>query len=192
MNIRFKNPLKLTLPLPPPKLKLMKRLALLIFILFTVLAFVGCASASYYEPAEKEEGYGYREQQLESQRYRVSFQGASYTPRETVEIYLLYRAAEIAAKNNYDYFTLTGQDTEAQVEQPSTGFFGSYGFGGRRSALGLGYHWAPGSHVGTYDKYEAVAYIKLLKEAPSQGSTQVYTTKEVLKNLEPRIKRPKK
>ena len=38
--------------------------------------------------------YGYAEMQLQPNRVRVSYNGDTLTPRETVETYLLYRAAE--------------------------------------------------------------------------------------------------
>ncbi|MFT4046301.1 MAG: hypothetical protein QM661_06340 [Solimonas sp.] len=46
-------------------------------LLAAVLA--ACATVTPYQPAG--DGYGYRSQMLESNRYRVSFAGSSATPR---------------------------------------------------------------------------------------------------------------
>ena len=69
-----------------------------------VLLLAGCAVPTPYQPATK--GYGYSEQQLESNRYRVTFSGNSVTPRDTVQNYLLYRAAEVTRESGHDYFTV--------------------------------------------------------------------------------------
>ena len=53
----------------------------------------GCAQPTPYQPAT--EGYGHSEQQIEDNRYRVSFAGNDLTPADTVQNYLLYRAAEL-------------------------------------------------------------------------------------------------
>ena len=53
-----------------------------------------CVTATPYQPAEPR-GFGYSEERLDQNKYRVSFKGNSLTRRETVEDYLLYRAAEL-------------------------------------------------------------------------------------------------
>jgi hypothetical protein len=47
---------------------------------------------------------GYSDQQIESNRFRVSFAGNSLTARETVERYLLYRAAELTVQQRLRLF----------------------------------------------------------------------------------------
>src|SRR3546814_2874529 len=64
------------------------------------LMLAGCASPTPYQPAT---GYGFNrtgfsEQRTESNRYMVSFSGNSLTSRETVERYLLFRAAELTVQ----------------------------------------------------------------------------------------------
>ena len=60
-----------------------------VLVLGVVLA--ACAKPTPYKPADN--GTGYTEQKLEANRYRVTFSGNSVTDRETVDNYLLYRAA---------------------------------------------------------------------------------------------------
>ncbi len=48
---------------------------------------------------------GYSEQQLEPNRWRVTFSGNSLTDRRTVENYLLYRSAELTLSQGFDWFS---------------------------------------------------------------------------------------
>jgi len=83
--------------------------------------------------------FGYSEQKLESNRYRVWFAGNSKTPRETVENYVLYRAAEITLDNGYDYFVMSERSTEGDRKRSGGVSLGIGGFGfGRHSAGGVG------------------------------------------------------
>jgi len=72
-----------------------------------------CASTTPYQPASQPGGYdGYSQTMLDNSTARVTFGGNSLTDRETVENYLLYRAAEMAVERGHEYFSLVGQDTE--------------------------------------------------------------------------------
>ncbi len=48
--------------------------------------------------------FGYSEERLDQNKFRVTFRGNSLTPRETVEDYLLYRAAELTLQNGFTHF----------------------------------------------------------------------------------------
>ena len=68
------------------------------------LAVLGaCATATPYQAALDGQK-GYANQQIESNRWQISFAGNSLTDRKTVETYLLYRAAELTDQEGYDYF----------------------------------------------------------------------------------------
>ena len=56
-------------------------------------------------------GFGYSEQQTEENRYRVSFAGNSASSRQTVEDYLLYRAAELTVQTGHDWFQVFDRNT---------------------------------------------------------------------------------
>ncbi|MEX2641945.1 MAG: MotA/TolQ/ExbB proton channel family protein, partial [Acetobacterales bacterium] len=75
-----------------------------------LLGLTSCASPTPYQPMT--DGQGYAQQQLEENRYRVTFSGNTATPRETVENYLLYRAAEVTVERGYDYFVLADNQVE--------------------------------------------------------------------------------
>ena len=52
-----------------------------------------CATQTPYQSASTERAYGFQEQWIEDNRVRITFRGNTLTDRETVETYLLYRAA---------------------------------------------------------------------------------------------------
>jgi len=124
----------------------------LIPIIAAALIFLGaCATATPYQEAVNSNG-GYDNQQIETNRWAISFSGNSLTDRQTVETYLLYRAAELTAQNGYDNFQIVSRETDAQSRFISHGFsspfvYNFYGFGGhsgfgrssfRRSRFGHG------------------------------------------------------
>ena len=89
--------------------------ASLLFIVasLALTALLGaCTTATPYQPnisGQKVQG-GYSEQQVEPDRFRVTFSGNSLTSRETVEGYLLYRAAELTVQQGYDWFEIVERD----------------------------------------------------------------------------------
>lgn len=75
-----------------------------------------CATATPYQPASEPDAFdGFSQQMIENDRARISFAGNSLTKRDTVENYLLYRAAETALERGYDWFELQERDTEAKT-----------------------------------------------------------------------------
>lgn len=146
------------------------------------LGLAGCYGATPYQP--KDRGYGYSEQKLEDNRYRVTFAGNSMTERETVENYLLYRAAELTLQNGYDHFVLTSQDTGAETRYQQT-LSGYYGFGH--------YYWYPAVAVSSSrpeTSYEAQAYIVMYKGDKREGDTKSFDARVLKANLEGGIARP--
>jgi hypothetical protein len=89
------------------------------------LAALGaCATATPYQAAH-DGARGYTNQQIENDRWQVSFAGNSLTDRQTVETYLLYRAAELTDQNGFDHFRVVQRETEANRNVVPTGF-GAY------------------------------------------------------------------
>jgi len=88
------------------------------------LALVGaCATATPYQAASSGQK-GYLNQQIESDRWNISFAGNSLTDRKTVETYLLYRAAELTDLEGYDYFRVVRRETDENRRYLSSGFGG--------------------------------------------------------------------
>lgn len=100
----------------------------------------GCVTETTYRPATGN-GFsrtGFSDRQVEQNRFLVTFAGNSSTPRDTVERYLLFRAAEITLQSGADYFVMANRDTDLQSRTYSTGGFGSgFGYGG------FGGYWGP-------------------------------------------------
>ncbi|MEM9938655.1 MAG: hypothetical protein AAF768_07405 [Pseudomonadota bacterium] len=166
---------------------------------FAVIA--ACTTTTPYQAAEDGKR-GYASQQIETDRWRVSFNGNSLTDRETVETYLLYRAAELTDQEGYDYFRVVQRDTDADRRFIETGFrrdpfyssfYCNYRFyhPARLGYRGHRYHdpfWGS-QEVREVVRYEAVAEIKLGRGDKPEDAAY-FSADEVLMNLSGRIQRP--
>jgi hypothetical protein len=172
---------------PRPVLTRSARTGAAVLLLLLVLSVGGCAAPTPYRPAA--DGYGYAEQQLESNRYRVAFSGNTVTPRDVVQNYLLYRAAEVTLETGHDYFTVVNQDIERSTVYHGSGFNDfAWGPGFRsRHAFGLGF----GNYTAyPIDSYTAFADIVVGDGEKPAGEVNAYDARDVLRQLGPRIERP--
>lgn len=166
-----------------------------------LLMLPGCVEPTYYEPAS--DGQGYSDQEIAEGRYRVSFSGNSATPRDTVENYLLYRAAEITLASGHDYFLMLEYDVERDVT------YHSYADLPRGPlAYGTYYGWYPywdaydwpfrDPFVAGYadvtvreiDKYRAYATIAVYSGTPPEDDAKAYGARDVIARLKGTILRP--
>lgn len=88
--------------------------------LCAALGLTACETATPYQPlaaANSDASGGYSETVVAPGRWRVDFKGNSLTSRETVETYLLYRAAQLALENGYDWFTTSDRVNETRVRE---------------------------------------------------------------------------
>ena len=183
------------------------------------LAVLGaCATATPYQAATDNQR-GYANQQIESDRWQISFAGNSLTDRETVETYLLYRAAELTDMEGYDYFSVVQRATDENRRVVSTGFhdpyysgfFCNYSFYGRagrlsgyprswyaRRAAYRGFHgpfayrdpfWDSGWDYREIVRYEATSEI-IMGRGEKPDDPSFFNADEVLMNLAGRIVRP--
>lgn len=155
--------------------------------LLATLLLAACASVTPYQPLHN--GVGYSDQKLESNRFRVSFDGNSSTPRETVENYVLYRVAEVTLANGYDYFTVATQSTDAELKSTGSRFgfsFGGFGFG-RNGGVGVGV--GTGSDI--YTEYQGSADVTMYRGKKPENDAHAYDAREIQTNLESTITRPK-
>jgi hypothetical protein len=104
-----------------------------------------CATGSPYRPAASGGGYGYSDQRLEENRFRLTFNGSGNTDRADVEDYLLYRAAELTLANGFDYFIVDNRSTDARRQVYADPMFGSR----------FGYGYGPGFGPRTFSPYYA-------------------------------------
>lgn len=155
-----------------------------------------CATATPYQPSETA-GYGFQEQQIEDNRVRITFRGNTLTDRETVETYLLYRAAELTLAAGKDYFVVSDRDTEEHSRLQGEGFRPSpYGF--RYYAFRPHWGWSPWydpfwdepSRYREVTRYEAIAEIAMFNGQKPANDASAFSAREVQANLQNRIVRP--
>jgi hypothetical protein len=161
-----------------------------------------CQSATPFQAAAPG-GHGYSETRIEAARWRVSFSGNSLTSRETVEKYLLYRAAQLTAEQGFDWFEPTERNTERNTRYVGTSTYWStwgsrwnpnWGFGGpwgwrRRDFWGPGPGWPSDIDVRQVNRYEASTEI-VMGKGPRPPGPQAFDAHQVLANLGPLIAKP--
>lgn len=171
----------------------------LLLAAFAALSVAACATSTPYGPATAKSPYGFSDQKIEDNRYRIVFRGNSSTERETVETYLLYRAAELTLESGYDYFVVTEQDTEANRRYSTTGnpaFFGRYYYGYGPYCCAFPYYaygWGWGSPYGPgfgsdfntreITRYSAVAFVTMFKGQKPADDPQAFDARSVVENL---------
>lgn len=167
--------------------------------LMTTIALAGaltaCATPTPYQSADRG-GFGFSQQQIEDNRYTVSFRGNTLTDRETVETYLLLRAAELTLERGADHFVLARRDTDTDRRFVGTGdpFRSRYGFGYNYFHPRFGwYGWRDpfwdDYHVREVTRFEANAEIVLVRGA-SPGGPDSFDARQVVNNLGPVARAP--
>lgn len=175
----------------------------------------GCMTATPYQPyrgelAGKTHG-GYSEQRLAADRYRVRFHGNETTPRDRVEGYMLYRAAELTLQQGFDWFVIVDRHTEHDVATyvrpdpfyrpwygPEYGYWRphwryyrpGYGWDVWHPELG-GPFWRDGADVTMTQSFEAEAEIVLGRGPVPPGEVRAFDARKVIADLEPSLERPK-
>jgi hypothetical protein len=150
------------------------------------LGLAACATTTTpYQPLRS--GEGYSEQRLETNRYRVAFAGSPSTSRQTIETYLLYRAAELTLDNGYDYFVLSGTTFDARAARATGLSVGFGGFGvGSSSSVGVGVGASTQSGPGHRDQADVVMF----RGAKPPDNPVAFDAHEIKANLDKDIKRP--
>ena len=82
--------------------------------LLAVALIAACAAPTPYQAATERNGFS--ELKIEDDRFSVSFRGNSRTPRETVETYLLHRAAELTLASGGEKSSALAGDRTASIE----------------------------------------------------------------------------
>ncbi len=165
-------------------------------LIAAAMLVAACATATPYAPSENPGRYGYSEQQLEDDRFRVSFSGNSFTNLTTVENYVLFRAAEVTLINGYDWFEVVGGANEANRQY--RGFSSSFGARGgfnyafvhpRFGAFGFNDPFFTDINIREIVRYDVSAEIVVGRgEKPS--TPRAYSAQEVADNLDAFVTRP--
>jgi hypothetical protein len=153
----------------------------------TIFGLLGaCAQPpTPYQPAV--DGYGYSEQEIEDNRYRVTFAGNDHTKADTVQNYLLYRAAELTLNHEYDYFTVVDRNFDRSTRYSgstymSPGYVTKTKKGDYVSEPGFSSYSAD-----PIDEYTASADIVMFKGEKPASDARAYDARSVLRNLDPTI-----
>ncbi|GAW40101.1 hypothetical protein SH203_00495 [Brevundimonas sp. SH203] len=118
----------------------MKRLAIALTGL-SALALTACASLAPYGQQRGSGGQGYSEQRIESNRYRVTYNGVGAAGR--VADWALVRAADLTTEQGYEWFEVTQSWTDGRPGgeggvRPSVSIGGGSSRYGGYSASGVG------------------------------------------------------
>lgn len=167
------------------------------------LVLAACGTATPYQPLQSGGASpgGYSEQQITHDRFQVSFQGNTLTDRETVERYLLFRAAELTVQEGYDWFQLAGRNTERQsrnVDVPHTEMYWAwtpnwYYQGKDRGWVVINTYqpfWYDHYETFQTDQYKASAEVYLGHGPKPADDPASFDAREVIQNLAPSIQRP--
>jgi hypothetical protein len=152
-------------------------------VVFGLLLAACTGTPTPYQQAR--DGYGYSEQRIEENRYRVSFAGNSETSRQTVEDYVLYRAAELTVQTGRDWFEVVDRNTV----QAYSGYGGSPAMGvgvGGGSGFGVGLSF-PVFGGSSSERYTADMDILVHDGAKPQENLNAYDAFAVISRLQPKI-----
>jgi hypothetical protein len=156
----------------------------------------GCMAPSPYAPRLVGQSTGYTDRALTQTRYRVTFTGNTVTPRETVESYLLLRAAEVTRAAGYTHFMFDTRNTRTNTSvqtvpygPPPDPFWGGYGRRGYWGGWGFAYE--PAVDVVVRTNYEAYAEIVLLTPEQAAKEPRSLNANEVIARIGPDAAPPK-
>jgi hypothetical protein len=174
-------------PLPPT---LARTLGQALFLTFAAGLLAGCMTPTPYAARTEGQPTGYTDRALTQTRYRITFTGNTVTPRETVESFLLLRAAEVTRAAGYSSFVFDTRNTEANQSYQTV----PYGpppdpFWGQRRGFGYwggwGFAYDPMVDVVVRTNYEAYAEIVLLTPEQVAKEPRALNANEVISHIGP-------
>jgi hypothetical protein len=161
-----------------------------------LLALAACVTATPYQPKDTS-GYGFSDQKLEANRYRIVFKGNAVTGRSQVEDALLYRAAELTIQNNFYYFVVATRGTDrdsTMVGEPR--FSSPFYYGARFYSPRFGWRpwydpfWDDPITLREITRYEASAEIAMFRGQKPAADAHAFNARDVEANLHDRVVRP--
>jgi len=165
----------------------MRRTATAIFVVAS-LALAACAvPPTPYQPRIESGSYGYSEEQIDAETWRVLFAGNRTTDRWQVENYVLYRSAEIAAEAEAEGFVVLKEEVEKDVAYYGVTHHRYGGFYiGRvypyRSYLGVGT-----TNLTPRKTYTGHLRIRLFHQQAPEGLGPAYDARTLLEILGPKV-----
>lgn len=156
----------------------MGKLFMGLFLLMFIIA--GCAT-----PYQRR-GFagGYSDFQIDSNTFKVQFRGNGYTSSETVEIYALYRCAEVTLEAGYDYFIIVNERGEISRQTTATpGFYTSSYSHGKLSGF-----YIPGGLIHV-NRHRTLVTIKAFHGRKPEGYLAAYDAREMIQYAGRKVKK---
>jgi len=152
--------------------------------MLSVFLFVAAGCATPYQPDGL--GGGYSSNRIDSDTISVAFQGNRYTSQREVEMYLLYRCAEVTRDSGYDYFIVLNPATQDShgVLTP-TGTFGSVKSLAAAPVPTQGSYF-PGQTISS-TSYGATTLIRMGTGKKPAQNVAAYNAQEVIEYVGPQI-----
>ena len=166
-----------------------------------LVALAACVAPTPYGPRVEGARTGYTDRALTENRFRVTFTGNTVTPRETVESYLLLRAAEVTRAAGYNNFIFDTRNTKANhtvtaIPEGPGPYWGGYGGWGRRGGFGYwgggyggfggyGFGFDPAVDVVVRTNYAAYAEIVMLTPEQAAHESRALNAADVISHIGP-------
>jgi len=158
-----------------------RRTALKLAVAFGASLLAACFQTTPYQPDGL--GGGYSDSQVDPSTMQVSFRSNSQTPMRTVELFMLYRCAQLTRDAGYDYFVLvnpaTGMADTTRGVGPET-VAADESIAARKS-------YFPDNTL-NFDENGAHATVKMFRGKLPANIPASYDAREVLTDLTPAIR----
>ena len=128
---------------------------------------------------------GYSDQRIETDRYRVTFEGNTATSRDRVEDFALYRAAELTLQSGHDYFKVLSKEVEPVVGSVR-GVSPGIGIGLGGGNVGFGLSTVFGGNRADYS-YATYLDVVVFKGEKPKDDREAYDALDVIERLKPKI-----
>jgi hypothetical protein len=163
-------------------------------IVFAALAalLAACASTPTYTPAASANAAGYSEQQIEGNRFFVTYRAAGSADAALVQNYALLRAADVTLEYNHDWFWVDHRnvDDSPYHSGPSIGVgVGGANYGGHSGVgAGVGFEIPIGNHAA--QAHSATLEIRF-GEGPKPDDPNAYDAHATSANLRSQLTAPR-
>lgn len=165
-----------------------------LIVIAAAAALTACATTPpSYSAAATQGSAGYSEQQIESNRYSVTYRAASSADAGLLRDYALLRAADLTVQRGSQWFWVdrTSVDTTSARSGPSIGIgIGGASFGGH-SAIGtsVGFNFPIGGSNG--QQARAATLEIRLGEGPKPDAPNAYDARDTAQTIRARIAAPR-
>jgi hypothetical protein len=157
-----------------------------------IIILDGSMAPTPYVPRLEGQQTGFTDRALTKNRYRITFTGNSATPRETVESYLLLRAAEVTRAAGANQFVFDTRNTRAITSiqtvptfEPVDPFWGRRGGYGYWGGYDYGFGYDPSVDVVVRTNFDAYAEIVLLTPEQAAKEPRALVASDVIAHLAP-------